>query len=878
MTALPTGTVTFLFTDIEGSTARWEGQPEAMRVALARHDALIRSAIGEHHGHVVKTMGDAFHAAFARATDALAAALDAQRRLAAEPWGEVGPLRVRMALHTGVSEERDGDYFGPTLNRVARLLSAGHGGQVLLSEATAGLVRDALPDGVRLLDLGWHRLRDLTEPERVSQVVAPDLASDFPTLASLDARPHNLPTHPTALLGRERELAEVRRLFGDGARLVTLTGPGGTGKTRLGLQVAAELLDDFEHGAFLVELAPISDPALVASTIAQALGVRDVGSRPVMDTLKEYLRARSLLLLLDNFEQVVAAAPIVADILAACPGLAALVTSREPLRVRGEREYAVPPLALPEAGQVTTPEVVSNAPAAVLFVQRARAIRADFALSDENAAAVAEICARLDGLPLAIELAAARIRLLAPDAMLSRLGHGLSLLSGGRRDLPTRQQTLRNAIAWSYDLLDGPERRLFRRLGVFVGGFTIDAAESVCAADDPGVDMLDGLESLIAKSLVKSQADVGSDSRFTMLATIREFALERLEESREIAAMRRRHAACVLRLAEDAAPKLEGAEQITWLDRLDIEADNVRAALTWSQAAGDFETGLRIAGALAWFWHFRGHAGEGRAWLAAALDAPTAQVAPATRVRALIAANVLVNVAGDTAECRRLGGEAVRIARELGDPRTLGRALTILASSTFFDDPATARQHYEEAIPILRAVGDNWGLAFALGPKVAAARAAGDYVAAHALHLEGAALSRQVGDRRAIGMALIGAAFTWRLQGDLTRAITLYQEALQPLHELGDRWMLARSLGGLAAVHSLQAEHRRAARIYGAAEALRETIGAPVNVSLRPDYDYRVADTRRALGATVFAAAWAEGRAMTLEQAVAYALEEQPSA
>jgi class 3 adenylate cyclase len=396
MAELPSGTVTFLFTDIEGSTTRWEGHPEAMGVALARHDALVRAAIHEHDGHVVKTMGDAFHAAFARAQDAVAAAIDAQRRLQAESWGEVGPLRVRMALHTGAAEERDGDYYGPTLNRAARLLAIGRGGQVLLSESTTSLVREAMPSDVRLLDLGRHRLRDLTEPERVSQLVAPDLASDFPPLASLDARPHNLPTHPTALLGRERELADVRRLFEDGARLVTLTGPGGTGKTRLGLQVAAELLADFEHGVFLVGLAPISDPTLVPSTIAQALGVRDVGNRPIIDAVKDYLRARSLLFLLDNFEQVLPAASVVADLMAACPGLAVLATSREPLRLRGEHEFAVQPLALPEDGKVTTPEAVSRSPAVALFVQRARAVRADFALNDENAPAVAEICARLN--------------------------------------------------------------------------------------------------------------------------------------------------------------------------------------------------------------------------------------------------------------------------------------------------------------------------------------------------------------------------------------------------------------------------------------------------------------------------------------------------
>ena len=338
MVELPTGTVTFLFTDIEGSTTRWEHQPEAMRVALARHDALIRAAIHEHCGYIVKTTGDGFHAAFSRAQDALAAALDAQRRLRAEPWGEVGPLLVRMALHTGAAEERDGDYYGQPLNRAARLLGAGHGGQILLSEVVASLGRETLPDGVRLRDLGQHRLRDLTEPERVFQVIASDLASEFPPLASLDARPHNLPTHPTALLGRERELADVRKLFVDGARLVTLTGPGGTGKTRLGLQIAAEQLDDFEHGVFLVELAPISDLALAASTIAQALGVRDVGGRPIGEALKEYLRARSVLLLLDNFEQILPAASDVADLLATCPSLAVLATSRESIRIRGEHE------------------------------------------------------------------------------------------------------------------------------------------------------------------------------------------------------------------------------------------------------------------------------------------------------------------------------------------------------------------------------------------------------------------------------------------------------------------------------------------------------------------------------------------------------------
>jgi len=513
MAELPSGTVTFLLTDVEGSTALWEQASEAMRAALARHDAMFEAAIREHGGVHIRPRGegDSRFAVFSSASDAVSAATAIQRAFAAEPWPTPRPIKVRIGVHTGEAELRDGDYYGTAVNRCARIRAIGHGGQTLLSEVTAALVREAMPPGAGLLDLGRQRLKDLTEPERVSQVVAPDLTSDFPPLASLDARPHNLPTHPTALLGRERELAEVRKLFEDGARLVTLTGPGGTGKTRLGLQVAADLLDDFEHGVFLVELAPISDPALVPSTVAQVLGVRDIGNHPIADALKAHLRSRSVLLLLDNFEQVLAAASVVADLLASCPGLAVLATSREPLRLRGEHEYAVPPLALPDAHQGTTAEGVSDSPAVLLFVQRARAIRADFVLTDENAPAVADICARLDGLPLAIELAAARVRHLSVDAMLARLERRLPFLTGGARDLPERQRTLRDTIAWSYALLSGEEQRLFRDLAAFVGGFGLEAAGTVCAADGDAVtDILDGVTSLADKNLLRQV--VGADA------------------------------------------------------------------------------------------------------------------------------------------------------------------------------------------------------------------------------------------------------------------------------------------------------------------------------------------------------------------------------
>ena len=410
MAELPSGTVTFLLTDVEGSTALWEQAPEAMRAALARHDELFEASVHAHGGAHIRPRGegDSRFAVFASAPDAVAACIAMQRAFAAEAWPTPRPIKVRIGLHTGEAELRDGDYYGSAVNRCARLRGIGHGGQSLLSGSTTALVTGRLPDGAILTDLGEHQLKDLTQPERVTQVTVPDLPSEFPPLISLNARLHNLSIQPTALLGRDAAVAEVRALVDTGARLVTLTGPGGTGKTRLGLRVAADLAERFDHGAFLVELAPITDPVLVPSTIAQVVGVRDLSGRPVLDALREYLRSRSLLLVLDNFEQILAAAPVVAELLASCPNLCVLVTSREPLHLRVEHEYAVPPLATPDPAHLPAPERLSEYAAVALFVERAAAVRADFAVSGENARAISEICARLDGLPLAIELGLVR--------------------------------------------------------------------------------------------------------------------------------------------------------------------------------------------------------------------------------------------------------------------------------------------------------------------------------------------------------------------------------------------------------------------------------------------------------------------------------------
>jgi predicted ATPase len=556
----------------------------------------------------VDTQGDSFFVAFPTALDALAAAAEATRALAATSWQEATPLRVRMGLHTGAPQLVGDRYIGLDVHRAARMAAAGHGGQILLSAAAAELARRDLPDGVDFRDLGIHRLKDLQQAEQIYQAVLSDLPADFPSLKTLDARPHNLPIQPTPLIGREADIARLCGLLRQGdVRLVTLTGPGGVGKTRLGLQLAAELVDDFADGVYFVRLSRLSDPRLVIPTIAQILGLRETASLPIGEVLREYVRSRSLLILVDNFEQVSQAATDLAALLEASPGLKVLVTSRGRLHLRGEKEAPIIPLALPvdvaTRAQVFTMEELTQSPAVALFLQRAQDVRPDFALTSANAVAVAAICARLDGLPLAIELAAARIKLLPPAALLKRLERSLPLLTGGARDLDERQQTMRNTLAWSYELLAPPEQRLFRRLAVFAGGWTLEAAEAVCLApasmEPLGIDVLEGLSHLVDHSLVQQHEEgdnEGSEARFVMLHIIGEFAHEQLEASGETAAVRQTHLAYYLVLAEEMAPEIRGPHPRRFMERLDREYDNVRAALRWAQAAAKSGAGVLLEG------------------------------------------------------------------------------------------------------------------------------------------------------------------------------------------------------------------------------------------------------------------------------------------
>ncbi|HUA96508.1 MAG TPA: adenylate/guanylate cyclase domain-containing protein [Acidimicrobiales bacterium] len=597
MVGRPSGTVTFLFTDIEGSTALWETQPDAMRDALVRHDTILAGAVADHGGYVFSTGGDGLAAAFERAGDALSAATDGQLGLAAEPWPEPADIRVRMGLHTGEALERDGDYFGPALNRAARIMAAGHGGQVLCSAVTAALVSGSLPDGAALVDLGPHRLRDLSEPERLFQLVHPGLPDDFPLLRTLDTLPGNLPHQVTAFIGREEELREVAKGL-EVARVVTLCGVGGVGKTRLALQVAAETLPRYGHGAWMVELAPVSGADSVDEVIASALGVQSRPGIRVRQGVVDFLRDKTLLLLLDNCEHLLTAvAQFVDTAVREAPGLRVLATSREGLAVAGERLVSVPSLGLPDVG--AHPEGVLESDAVRLFVDRAMESSSGFVAGSDEAASMAELCRRLDGIPLAIELAAARVAVMTPQEITVHLDQRFKLLTRGRRTAETRQQTLRNTIDWSYELLSDEERRVLRRLAVFAGDFGLAAAEAIAAGDGmKGFDVLDLLARLVEKSLVVAEG-VSGETRYRLLETMRHYARERLEEAGEVDPVSEGHARYFLDFAKKAEAGLGSPQETVWRERVERELENLRAGLRWFITSDDTDSALAEIYALA---------------------------------------------------------------------------------------------------------------------------------------------------------------------------------------------------------------------------------------------------------------------------------------
>jgi predicted ATPase/transcriptional regulator with XRE-family HTH domain len=755
-----------------------------------------------------------------------------------------------------------------------------------------GLFDHADRGPLRRLPASPEELRELLTAARLhAGTRQPAVGPDAPTTTShLPTPAGSLSLALTSFIGREREAEAVGRALA-ATRLLTLTGPGGVGKTRLALHVAAGVARDFPDRVTVVALAPIRDPAQVVAAIARTIGVREAGGRSLFESLIAVLQERQLLLVLDNFEHLLPAAPLVTDLLTACPRLQILVTSRAPLRLSGEHEFDIPPLELPDRERLHSTEGLARYATVALFVERAQAVAPAFALTDENAATVAEICARLDGLPLAIELAAVRVKLLSPQSLLSRLGGRLNLLTGGARDLPARQQTLRRAIDWSHDLLSPAEQTLFRQLAVFAGGWTLEAATAVAATgpnpepsaqnveqlnsaletegSEPAV--LDGLTALVDQSLVGRVGSGMSEPRFVMLETMREYALDRLEACGQAEALRERHARYYLDLAERAERELQGGEQVTWLDRLAREYDNLRAALTWSIARGETETALRLSGALSGFWDARSHLSEAREWLSRALNA--AGGPPPARIKALNWASYFACLQGDYVQAQSQAAQCLAICRDLGSRRGIGYALLMLGQVATEQGNAEQATHlWEESLEVLRDAGDLWGMTRPLNNLGELARARGDYARAQALHEEALAVRRELGDRLGLSNALCDLAYVLWRRGDAPAARARAEEALvlseHGAHQLG----VVVALEALAAIETADRRWERAARLWGAAEALREVIGAPTETIDRTDHDYAVSLASGGMGDAPFALAWAAGRAMRLEQAVAVAL------
>jgi predicted ATPase/class 3 adenylate cyclase len=892
--AKPIGTVTFLFTDIEGSTKLAQALPaDAWSAILGRHRALIRAAIAAGGGHEEKTEGDGFLAVFDRPSGAVAAAVGAQRALGSEAWPDETPVRVRMGLHTGDGQlDADGEYVGADVHRAARIGAAGHGGQVLLSETAAALVVDELPDGVGLRSLGHHRLKDL-RPERICQLDVDGLQVEFPPIRSLDRSPNNLPTQLTSFVGRDADLREAAGLL-EATRLLTLTGPGGTGKTRLSLQLAADVADGFADGVWFVALEPVRDPAFVASRIADALNLAETAGRSARDLVVEWLAERHALLVLDNFEQVIEGAPLVADLLRSCPRLSVIATSRAALRVSGEQEYPVPGLPVPrdilalselEKLNLTKEErglgaeAITQYEAVRLFIARAVSVRPDFAVTNANAPAVAGICARLHGMPLAIELAAARIKLLRPDAILTRLEHQLGVLAAGSRDLPERQQTLRGAISWSYDLLGEGERRLLWRLAVFVGGCDLEAAEAVCGpASEVGSDVLDGLLSLADQSLLRTE-EIDGATRFRLLDTIREFAVEQLAASGEEGEIERRHTAVYLELAETAAPQLAGDEQRHWLGLLERDHDNIRAVLDRATSTPLPDVATRVGFAMWRYWQKRGHLSEARRRLDAIAREPWSRDDPVQRARLMEAFGGVGWWTADADTMLPAYREALELWREIGDKREIANALYNLSfEHAVIEDPqrraaiGTALQ--EEALALYRELGDEPGEANALW-------GIGNYLYVNAVEDQGVSrfrealeIFRRTGERtmEAWALHMLGSALLRR--GALDEVAAPLRAALRVFHDAGDVSGMAIVFDDLASESIARGDLPRAARLWGAARALSSAggIGLADFVESRWEPQNRPSMKSAMDGESLDRYA-AEGRAMSLDEAVAYALD-----
>jgi len=915
---LPMGTVTFLFTDIENSSSLWEKYPEAMKSALAKHDSILKEVIEANNGHVIKTTGDGVHAVFSTAIDASNASLDAQRELQTSENSDVS-IRVRMGIHTGEAELRDGDYYGSTLNRAARIMSIGHGGQILLSETTLQIAREHLSSDVSALDLGQHHLKGLSKAERIFQISTPFLQKEFPALKSQVYATNNLPTQLTSFVGRERELAESKSRL-EGARLLTLIGPGGTGKTRLSIQLGLQLIPYFKDGVWLVEFAPISDPSLIIQTITSVFDIGEVPGVPLKTLLHDFLREKQLLLILDNCEHLVeASAKVVDELLHVAPNIKIIVSSREALGINGETVYRVPSLSLPDQDEVTK-EAAIGYEAVQLFVERASAANRKFQLTDENASFVAQICSRLDGIPLAIELAASRITVFSPEQVAKRLDDRFKLLTGGSRTALPRQQTLRALIDWSYDLLSQDERALLRRLSVFAGGWTFEAAETICN----NVDVFEHLPQLVNKSLVTVN-DEGDEPRYFLLETIRQYARDKLLENGEGEGTRSRHFTYYLAMAETAFPEMLTREKdLYWAEKLETEYDNLRAAVDWGLAHDPIAT-MRLIRSLTYLFVVTNYYGEGHHWGEEALKhvkSLTDKGKVLTEEENLYKARLLASMStmsltmGDTRKTLMEAEESTSLLRTLGDTRTLAQTLSFhmagkLVTGNF--DEAVAAMH--EALELAESLNDKHISAGVLGAaSFVELYVNKDYAKSDALREEASELFREYGSRWSYGIMAYGfgnmltlqkqfgkarekyqiamqvmqeikssrniimiksdLAHILRQEGNYIEAIPAYHETIKAWQRMGQRSAVAHQLECLAFIAKAIERPDKAARLLGAAEALRQKINMDMTPPEREEYEKEVADLKANMDEKEFASLWSEGRSTTMDEAIAFALEE----
>ena len=919
---LPNGTVTFLFTDIEGSTKLAQEHPQQMPELLARHNAILHQSIDMYHGFVFQIVGDAFSAAFHTARDALSAALDAQRRLQNESWSPA-PIQVRMGIHTGAAQLKDdphgASYEGyGTLALTQRVMSVGHGGQILVSQTTHDLVRDGLPDETELLDMGECRLKDIVRPEHIYQVTVPNLLSEFPPLKTLDTIHHNLPAQLTSFIGREEEIAEALRLLSS-TRILTFVGPGGTGKTRLSLEVAREQVPTFKDGAWLIELAPLVDAVYILSTIASTLRLREVQGVPLLDTVTDYLRGKQLLLILDNCEHLIeTCARLSEHFLHTCPKLKIITSSREALGIDGETVYHVPSLSLPhEAERLRDVEKLLNYEAPRLFTERATKANPQFTLTKDNASSVTQICLRLDGIPLAIELAAARVKLFTPQQIAERLSDRFKLLTGGSRTALPRQQTLRALIDWSYLTLNETEQAVLRALAVFSGGWTFEAAESVAGE----AEVMDGLSGLVNKSLVNVE-DKEGESRYHYLETIRQYAMEKLMESGEAVQARDRHLAHFLEYARRAEEKYATSERGLWLSRLEVEHDNIRSALGWALES-DPESALRMVCLLPIFWLSRSYLSEGSHWCQAAITraeelSATSPDLDSMRARAYTALAMLAINRGDHSTAQSASQQAVALARRLDDSFQLARALNFLGlSAAFLGDVTLAFDSLHESESLCRKFGYKDDLASVLQSlayitlEVHGAKAAeqlqsyleevlvlsqGSVNPEAAVRTEGILarlafhngdlsearkhadlmldLHKEMGDQLSVTGHQSEMAHVARQIGNYPEALALYRETLPDWQKIGHRGAVAHQLECMAFIAKAQEQGERAVRLMSAATALREVSHSPRTPQEQIEFERELAGLRAGMDEKTFDLLWAEGASMDMDRAIDLAMSE----